>query len=79
MVRREGLDDSWVTEYTNVQFGAQPVDLFGIPRGYEGTRFSQDWEGAIGSLFFMGAGSVDEAKKAGLRVEIENESNGDDS
>jgi hypothetical protein len=77
VVKRKGLDDSWITEYKNVQLGAQPAELFDIPPGYKGTLFSQDWEPVMPALYGMGGSPIDAAKKAGLRVEIENESNGD--
>jgi len=77
VVKRKELDDSWITEYKNVQLGAPSAKLFDIPPGYKRTLFSQDWEPVMPALFGMGGSAIDAAKKAGLRVRIENESNGD--
>ena len=79
VVKRKGLDDSWVTEYKNIQFGAVPSESFDIPPGYKGTLFSQDWEPVMRALLDISGSPIDAARKAGLRVETENQSNGDQS
>jgi hypothetical protein len=79
VVKRKGLDDSWTTEYKNIQFAAPPAELFDIPPGYKGMLFSQDWEPVMFVLFGTDEAPIYAAKKAGLQVEITDEVNGDRS
>jgi hypothetical protein len=62
VVKRQGLDDSWATEYKNVQLGSPPAELFDIPSGYRRTLFSQDWGAKITSLK-LAVGGIAAAKK----------------
>jgi hypothetical protein len=43
VVRREGQQGEWSSEYSNVQLGPQDPSLFEIPQGYTMIRYSKDW------------------------------------
>lgn len=43
VVRREGQQGEWSSEYSNVQLGPQDPSLFEIPQGYTTIRYSKDW------------------------------------
>ena len=51
VVRREGQQNDWFSEYSNVQLGQQDPKLFEVPADYTTVKYSRDWTGVIQQLF----------------------------
>ena len=71
VVRREGQQNEWSSEYSNVQLGQQDPMLFEVPPDYTTVKYSRDWAGIIQQL--MATPNVSKAatiaRAAGLKVE----------
>src|SRR5262249_46023684 len=77
VVKRQGIAGDWTSEYKNIQFGPPPTNLFEIPASYTKVSYSRDWAPVVSALW-TNSMSIEEARKAGLRVEVRKESNGDE-
>ena len=71
VVRREGQQQGWSSEYSNVQLGQQEPSLFEVPPDYTTVKYSRDWAGIVQQL--MATPNVSKAaaiaRAAGLKVE----------
>lgn len=76
VVKRQGADGTWVAEYKHIKIADQPASLFELPAGYSRIAFSRDWRSIVQQIELAGEPSqeIEIARKAGLRVEEEQQS-----
>jgi hypothetical protein len=71
VVRREGQQNEWSSEYSNVRLGQQDPMLFEVPADYTTIKYSRDWTGIIQQLFMATPNTSEAAaiaRTAGLEV-----------
>jgi hypothetical protein len=70
VVKREGENGEWSSEYSNIQFGAQNAQLFEAPTEGKTIKYSQGWGPVTDHMMstFDTAKSVAIARAAGLKV-----------
>lgn len=74
VVRREGQQNEWSSEYSNVQLGQQDPMLFEVPADYTTVKYSRDWTGVIQQLM----ATPDTSKAAAIARTAGLEVTGDD-
>jgi hypothetical protein len=70
VVKRQGVDGEWSTEFSNVRFGPQEPSLFEVPPGFITLRYSKNWAAVVQEMMVAQGtqNQISIARAAGLEV-----------